>query len=538
MAWLEKTPPSYMLPNGRISECSPGGFTPGAASERERLRNVRQRYLQSLQNYGVRIRGYVPNLLPLLRWQYPQADLVNPMPSPGLESPLHTAMPSPASSRDYPSGHSQLYAPMLDKIRERSSSVEEKTDLREMRHRSLFSFNPGSVRSSIINVVSATLGGGALALPKAFYYSGIGYGVLLMFFLAALSVVSIKLIVQVMEMTHKKTYEEISNLAFGPWFSLALEMNILLFCFGTAVAYMISVGQIFGQVAHRLAVGGMWETSTALRPEVLLVVVTVVLLLPLSTLDKLNELRFASLVGVSCIMYLVLVVFFIFLRDGVDPSLPDASEAMSPADGYLGVFRMLSLSIFAFCCQPNVPSIYVELEFRSLRRMDKVSLRSMSLCFAAYLLIGVSGFLLFGADTAGSILDNLQPLLCKNDLIVMSAFACMAFAMSMAFPLNIFPIRYAVETLLFYRMPSWNTSGTRFVITASTVALALGAAVSIPEINLVFELVGATTGSFVCFLAPGLLYCKLMSGPWWSMRFAPAYILVAAGLCLLVLGTP
>merc|ERR1719313_1016448 len=120
--------------------------------------------------------------------------------------------------------------------------------------------------------------------------------------------------------------------------------------------------------------------------------------------DKINELRYASLLGVACIIFLVAVVTYIYGKHGLHPSLRHEggfSVALEPKDGILGCFKMLSLAIFAFCCQPNVPSIYCELERKSFRRMRKVGIRGMTLCFGIYLLIGVSGFLAFGEATNG-----------------------------------------------------------------------------------------------------------------------------------------
>lgn len=173
---------------------------------------------------------------------------------------------------------------------------------------------------------------------------------------------------------------------------------------------------------------------------------------------------------------------------------------------------MLSLSIFAFCCQPNVPSIYTELEQRSYKRMQKVSLRAMLLCCFVYLLMGVTGFLAFGENTNGNVLGNLQPMLCANDWIVRSGVAGMAFAVTMAYPLNIFPIRFSVETALFYHKPQLDLPGMRTGIAVAAVACSLVVAIALPQINLVFELIGATTGSFVCFLGPGLLFHRLVPG--------------------------
>lgn len=392
------------------------------------------------------------------------------------------------------------------------------------------------MRSSVVNITAAALGAGALSLPRAMYYSGILWGPLLMLVLAALSILSIRMVVQLVELSGKSSYEEIAKAAFGPGFALLVEVNIVLFCFGTAVAYMITVGQISHQVLD--AVFGDVLSGTLLQPNTVLMLTTLVILLPLSLLDSINDLRFASLAGVSCILYLICVVGYVFSRSHISPTLRGL-EALEPKGGITGIFKMLSLSIFAFCCQPNVPSIYTELEQRSYKRMQKVSLRAMLLCCFVYLLMGVTGFLAFGENTNGNVLGNLQPMLCANDWIVRSGVAGMAFAVTMAYPLNIFPIRFSVETALFYHKPQLDLPGMRTGIAVAAVACSLVVAIALPQINLVFELIGATTGSFVCFLGPGLLFHRLVPGHICARRvaFLAALLLMVVGLVFLVLGT-
>jgi len=243
--------------------------------------------------------------------------------------------------------------------------------------------------------------------------------------------------------------------------------------------------------------------------------------------------------GVICILYLIVVVFYVFAGDRVSASLtpPDGFDGWSPKGGITGCFKMLSLAIFAFCCQPNVPSIYTELERKSFRRMEMVSIGSMLLCLVVYLLMGVTGFLAFGENTAGNVLINLQPFLCELDWLVASGFACMAFAVTMAFPLNIFPIRFAVETAMFFRWPHLNTPVVRAALAITAVAACLVVAIMLPEINLIFELIGATTGSFVCFISPGLLLLRLVPGRLLSGPRLNGLMLVVVGFFCLVLGT-
>lgn len=360
-----------------------------------------------------------------------------------------------------------------------------------------------------------------------------------MVLMVILASMSIRCIIQTVHLSGKNTFEEISKKAFGSGFALFMEVNIVLFCFGTAMGYMMTVGDISSQVIDRIFGNEHHHlyTKILLNPNFVLTFITVVLLFPLSMNDKINDLRFASLMGVGCIIFLVGVVTYIFASHGLNHTLPDYSTAIAPKGGVTGCFKMLSLAIFAFCCQPNVPAIYCELERKSFKRMDKVAFRGMMLCLIIYIVMGIAGFLAFGEQTQGNVMGNLQPFLCNNDGVVIVGFVAMAFAVTMAFPLNIFPIRFTVETVLFYHKPHLNTKAIKFVICVVAVGLALIGAIFVPGINLIFELVGATTGSFVCFIGPGMLYCKLAPGRFWQTTNWQAIMLVVIGSLFLVLGT-
>ncbi|OLP94784.1 Vacuolar amino acid transporter 2 [Symbiodinium microadriaticum] len=481
---------------------------------------IQEEYLRHLSQDRLVQGGYVPNLVPILLWDRPATGVCRQAP-PGA---------GPISDPGSPRRRLPVGDPITPAVAKTKSQPASRGFFRR-----------GSLRSSIVNIAAAALGAGALSLPRAMYYSGIIWGPLLMIILAVLSIMSIRLIVQLVELSGKDSYEEIAKEAIGPWFALLVEVNIVLFCFGTAVAYMITVGQVSHQVldaAFGDAPAGSWLSSLTQSNTVLLWT-TALVLLPLSLLDSINDLRFASLAGVTCILYLILVVLYVFAKQSISPTLTDSDSfaALSPKGGITGCFKMLSLSIFAFCCQPNVPSIYTELEQKSYQRMQKVSTRAMLLCCVVYLMMGVTGFLAFGEDTLGNILGNLQPMLCANDWMVRSGMASMAFAVTMAYPLNIFPIRFSVETALFYHRPSLNCSAVRTGIAVGAVASSLIVAIALPQINLIFELIGATTGSFVCFIGPGLLFQRTVPGHVFAPHKLKALLLIVMGSLFLLLGT-
>eukprot|EP00921_Rhytidocystis_pertsovi_P000561 GHVQ01001036.1.p1 GENE.GHVQ01001036.1~~GHVQ01001036.1.p1 ORF type:complete len:652 (-),score=78.61 GHVQ01001036.1:2762-4717(-) len=306
----------------------------------------------------------------------------------------------------------------------------------------------GSVKSSVFNLTSATLGAGALSLPFAIRNTGVLVGVALLIAVGYLSITATTCLINVINYTELKTYEELAVRAGGRRFALAVEFNIIIFCFGVAVGYLISVGDIVETIMKHFFTGDDWWWLKMSRPAVL-VVLTICVLLPLCLVERLESLRFTSFMGVLVILFVVVVVTVYFADHGVGQA--DKSELLFPLDWQAPV-RASSLLVFAFSCQANVPGIYCELENQNCRRMVKVSTRSVILCFLTYALMGVCGFLTFGELTKSNILSNFGTELTRNPLIV-AAFAAMSLAITFAYPMNIFPCRFSIEMLIFVARP-------------------------------------------------------------------------------------
>merc|ERR1712216_660323 len=114
---------------------------------------------------------------------------------------------------------------------------------------------------------------------------------------------------------------------------------------------------------------------------------------------------------------------------------------------FLDVVQAMPIMMFAFTCQVNVFAIYSELERPSLRRMNMVSRGAVGICFIVYALMGVFSFSDPKPDTSANILDNYC-IMEHSDPYVMVGFVAITITILMAFPLNIFPCRYTIETML------------------------------------------------------------------------------------------
>ena len=142
--------------------------------------------------------------------------------------------------------------------------------------------------STAPSMCSATLGAGCLSLPYAIKLAGIGPGLLLLLLTALATHFSVVLLVGAIATTGSSSYEELTVHLFGKGVGLVVEVCIILFCFGTTIAYTVAVVDIIGPVIALPAVHGLLPWLTAER---LVVLVWSCVMLPLSLADSMASLQ-------------------------------------------------------------------------------------------------------------------------------------------------------------------------------------------------------------------------------------------------------
>jgi amino acid permease len=341
--------------------------------------------------------------------------------------------------------------------------------------------------------------------------------------------------------------------------SFLVELSIIALCFGTMCAYIIAVGDILN--ASILTV---FSTPDWVTRELLMCFFACFIMFPLSLFEKINSLRFASLFGILSIFFLVFSTVFHSMRNvadaGFDSTWGNGDINYWP-ESFHDLLKAMPIVMFAFTCQTNVFTIYEELNNSSTEKMEKVSRRGVGTVFLTYIFMGAFGYLDFAAKTQGNVLNNYC-IKETHDPIMIMAFVCITITVTMAFPLNVLPCRFSIESILKRSLParyaptdhttSTITSTTasaststapliiagesttllqceqaddlsavitattesnhlklHFFITVLICGMALMVAVTIPNIQIVFELMGATTSSFVCFVLPAMFAVKL-----------------------------
>ena len=245
---------------------------------------------------------------------------------------------------------------------------------------------PGSSPGAVANLCSATLGAGVLSLPCAIKRCGVLPGLVLLALAAAATVVSIDMIVDAAARTGRTTYEDITRRLLGRRALVIVEAAIFAFCFGCAVAYVVAVGDILQRGILDVFVPTGRLPSFVTR-EFAMVVFWLIVMLPLSLLERIDHLRFASVVGVGSVAFLVVASVVHSVRDLANASDGDgigsdeyySTTTMTMNGGYYSHTRAgqdvrwwtpasvgdavlaCPIIMFAFSCQVNVCAIYEEL---------------------------------------------------------------------------------------------------------------------------------------------------------------------------------
>eukprot|EP00980_Cylindrotheca_fusiformis_P008007 scaffold1706_cov116-Cylindrotheca_fusiformis.AAC.10 len=452
------------------------------------------------------------------------------------------------------------------------------------------------IPGAVANLCSATLGAGILALPFALYQAGIICGGILLMASGWATSTSIQMIVEACDRFKISTYEQVVQHVLGRRARKVVEISILVFCLGTAVGYVIAVGDVMERVVYlspsqkRLAMAIVWLCA----------------MLPLSCLRRMQSLQCASGVGIASIG-LLLVAATVHLLDPHDSSYiyesPAASlkDFLGPAEGgWLAVLRACPIVFFAFSCQVNVCQIYTELPGHSgedkVKAMRWVTWLAVGLCGLLYTSISLVSLMDFGEGVLPNMLSCYT--LTNRETLLHVAFLAMALAIVMAFPLNIFPARVSIVQMLGRRpcesiaaddqecqqllQPNTNDDGSaasysvlmeeteqgtddllrsqlltpnssmsrantldslysadeeefqvwrHVAVTLILAGSALGLALVIPNISVVFGLLGGTTSSLLGFVVPGLMGLKMNKA---DIR---AWILVVAGSLIGLLTT-
>ncbi|XP_062990038.1 sodium-coupled neutral amino acid symporter 2 [Elgaria multicarinata webbii] len=398
-------------------------------------------------------------------------------------------------------------------------------------------YHPGttSFGMSVFNLSNAIVGSGILGLSYAMANTGIALFVILLVFVSIFSLYSVHLLLKTANEGGSLLYEQLGMKAFGMAGKLAASVSITMQNIGAMSSYLYIVKYELPLVIKSFM---NIEENTGewyINGDYLVILVSLVLILPLSLLKNLGYLGYTSGFSLLCMVFFLIVVICkkFQLPCGLEHDLANATlnatlehlSTVAPLNGtevnitsddmctpkYF-IFNSqtvyaVPILTFSFVCHPAILPIYEELKGRSRRRMMKVSNVSFFAMFLMYLLAALFGYLTFYGNVEPELLHTYSEVLGADVLLLIVRLAVL-MAVTLTVPVVIFPIRTSITQLL---CASKEFSWLRHcAITFALLVFTNILVIFVPTIRDIFGFIGASAAAMLIFILPSAFYIKLV----------------------------
>ncbi|CDO94574.1 unnamed protein product [Kluyveromyces dobzhanskii CBS 2104] len=299
----------------------------------------------------------------------------------------------------------------------------------------------GTVASSTINLVKTIVGAGLLAIPYAFRADGILLAVSLALMAAFTSGYGLFILAKCSKTLLNPRHSSFFTLCSITYPNLSLLFDFAMFiqCFGVCLSYLILIGDLFPTLF------GGTRTNWVL--------LSTLIVIPLSLLRHLDSLRYTSILGLLALSYIgLLIILTYFFGNFPKPKV----DWITVSDNY-GVLTTFSIIVFAFTGSMNLFSIINELKENSMTNIKKIINYSISISASCFIISGLFGYLTFGENTLGNIILNYN----SDKFVVKVARFNLGLMVLLSFPLLFHPCRISANNMVHWLQLNYGTRTER-----------------------------------------------------------------------------
>uniref|UniRef100_A0A8C7JYI4 Solute carrier family 38 member 5 n=1 Tax=Oncorhynchus kisutch TaxID=8019 RepID=A0A8C7JYI4_ONCKI len=386
---------------------------------------------------------------------------------------------------------------------------------------------------SIFNLSNAIMGSGILGLAYAMSNTGIVLFLILLLCIAILSAYSIHLLLRSAGVVGIRAYEQLGHRAFGQPGKVLAGSIITMHNIGAMSSYLFIVKSELPLVMQAFL--GLKDNTGEwyLDGKYLIIIVSVIIVFPLSLMRHLGYLGYTSGFSLSCMVFFLISV--IYKKFNIPLSV--LGEILNHLIHGLFCFQTaytIPILAFAFVCHPEVLPIYTELRDATKKRMQTVANISILAMFVMYGLTAIFGYLTFFDSELLHTYIKVDPL----DTLILCVRMAVLVAVTLTVPVVLFPIRRALLQLLFPEKPfHWAHHISIAVCLLVIVNLLV---IFVPTIRDIFGIIGATSAPSLIFILPGIFYIRIVPEETEPLKSIPkimAACFAALGFVFMVMST-
>ncbi|KAF4686372.1 Solute carrier 38 member [Perkinsus olseni] len=306
------------------------------------------------------------------------------------------------------------------------------------------------------------------------------------------------MIVKTVEKTGKRSYATIIEYLYGRKILYVFQIAMVVFCLGSSASYLVTVVDSLAPLFNQLTINEphAWYHIMLTSRYYLSLIMLGIVMYPICLVKSLGSLRYLTIVSILGMFWLAIVAFYLLGTYGMAADFK-YGQAYAPIN-WIDCLEGVTTYIFGYCNQANMPEIYMEMNPRSPKKLRWVAIWSAIVSTAVYFAIAIPFLLVFGPDSQSSVLLNMADYLPQG-----------------------LPWSTRSEPK---RADFWGVVAVTFAVVISYLI-----DIALPDVSILMGIVGAISGSILCFIAPGY-FCISTSKS--KKFFAPENWLYAAFVIL------
>ncbi|CBZ31085.1 putative amino acid permease [Leishmania mexicana MHOM/GT/2001/U1103] len=364
-----------------------------------------------------------------------------------------------------------------------------------------------SLLAAALSISVTTIGAGVLAIPATFESDGIALVALALLVVGVLTVVSIDFLILCIHKLGAHSYEEISDELLGQAFKEIIRWMLIVYNIGTAVGYIVVIGEIFTPMLPVIRLYVPWLSSSSH----IMIASWLWVMLPLSCFPKVSHLYVTSFLAIAATFFISgIIVYRYFVPLNSTPAARNSEEDIKYFRFCRRSLLTLPVVMFAFDCQSLVFQVWTELAYPSRATMAKVATVSVLVTSLVYGVVGFFGYMANTPHVHGNILTNYNPM---RDRLFAIGETFYSITVNVAYVLILIPCRDAIFQM-WYGFSHTHEAleiphHSNLLVSVSLSFFCLCLALLAPGFLYIVVLMGAFCSSTLCFTYPALFRQRL-----------------------------
>uniref|UniRef100_A0A8C1X906 Putative sodium-coupled neutral amino acid transporter 11 n=1 Tax=Cyprinus carpio TaxID=7962 RepID=A0A8C1X906_CYPCA len=390
-------------------------------------------------------------------------------------------------------------------------------------HKDMGESGTSSISSASFNFINSIIGSGIIGLPYSLSQAGLPMGLLLLILVAFITDYSIILLVRGGNLSGTHSYQSLVQSTFGQIGYVIVSALQFLYPFIAMISYNIITGDTLTKVFMRIQ--GVGPGNILTERHFVIMMSTLLFTLPLSLYKDIAKLGKVSLL--SMLLTLAILITVVVRAATLGPQIPASDGAWVFARW--NAIQAVAVMSFAFICHHNSFMIYGSLREPTLSSWSLVTHVSVGSAVLVSAVFAAAGYVTFTGYTQGDIFENY----CRNDNLATFGRFCYGVSIITTFPLECFVTREVISNV-FFKGELSNT--THVIITLVIVSAATALSLSYDCLGIVLELNGVLSAIPLMFIFPAACFLKLSDGRWFRGENLIPSIILAAGVCVMIIG--